>query len=45
MKKRLTLLLTLTLAFIFCISNNLIAADIELAEKSTLESILKSGEL
>ncbi|SLM27414.1 Extracellular solute-binding protein family 3 [Desulfamplus magnetovallimortis] len=45
MKKGLTVILALITGFIFCTANGIFAADIELAEKSTLEKILKSGEL
>lgn len=44
MKKGFTLLLMLTIG-IFSISTALFAADIELAQKSTLEKVLKKGEL
>ncbi len=45
MKKGLTVLLALTMGLIFFTANGVLAADIDLAEKSTLEKILKSGEL
>lgn len=44
MKKGFTLLLMLTIG-IFSISTALFAADIEFAQKSTLEKVLKKGEL
>ncbi len=45
MKKGLIVLLSLIMGLIFCTANGVLAADINLAEKSTLEKILKSGEL
>ncbi len=45
MKKRFTVLLALIMGFVFVTSNALFAADIELAQKSTLEKVLKKGEL
>ncbi|MBF0377955.1 MAG: transporter substrate-binding domain-containing protein [Desulfamplus sp.] len=44
MKKGLTSLLALTMGFIV-FTSTVIAADIELAQKSTLEKVLKKGEL
>ncbi|MBF0572232.1 MAG: transporter substrate-binding domain-containing protein [Desulfamplus sp.] len=44
MKKSLTALLALTMGFIV-FTSTVIAADIELAQKSTLEKVLKKGEL
>jgi len=45
MKKGLAVLLVLIIGAFFCISNTAFAADIDLAKKSTLEKILKNGEL
>lgn len=45
MKKGLTVLLALTIGLIICTANGVLAGDIQLAEKSTLEKILKNGEL
>ncbi|MBF0301803.1 MAG: transporter substrate-binding domain-containing protein [Desulfamplus sp.] len=45
MKKNFTVLLVVVTGFIFFASNALFAADIELAQKSTLEKVLKKGEL
>lgn len=45
MKKSFTVLLSLSICFILFSSISALAADIELAQKSTLESILKKGEL
>ncbi|MBF0232472.1 MAG: transporter substrate-binding domain-containing protein [Desulfamplus sp.] len=45
MKKNLTVLFMLSIWFLFFTANSVLAADINLAQKSTLESILKKGEL
>ena len=45
MKKSFIVLLALVTGFVLFTSNALFAADIELAQKSTLEKVLKKGEL
>ncbi|OQY02398.1 MAG: amino acid ABC transporter substrate-binding protein [Desulfobacteraceae bacterium 4572_130] len=45
MKKSLVSLLALIIGLIFCVSSVSFAADIEHAKKSTIEKILKRGEL